>query len=330
MTPAADVVTVADFEAGVGPRFEVLTLLFLGAWMQHTGASRAWPLHLACIGDPPSSVRRLADQAGASVTMHPPLLFNALRTSNKLRGFDVRPTTDRLLLLDTDVLVLGDLTPLVASVGRGIGVGVASINYLAEPAWRQVFAAAGVPYPGPVGTCWCADRTIADRRGLDDSARALCLRTPPFFNGGAVLAPMALGALWREHLGRVVQHFRAHAAPWPAGRVPNDEHGLATSVEQMRRAGIPVVTIPPKYHARPLLLRAGVVGWAEIAVFHYHIRLKSFVGTVGELERFLLDQGSQPGRVGADDGEVFAPFYDRLRGIYEQHVRRALSAASPP
>lgn len=291
MIGGADVVVVADFEGASAPRFELHCLLFLAAWMAHRGDSRDWPLHLACVGEPPRSVRLLADRVGASITVHPPLVFNALRTSNKLRAFDVRPQTPLLLMLDADVLVLDDLSPLVALAGDGVGVSMATVNHLSEHTWQQIYQAAGVPYPGPTGTCWCADPALASLRGLTEEQVARCRRMPPFFNSGVVVAPWALdlGTRWRSHLERIVAHFDASPDLWTEpGRLPDDEHALATAVERMRREGARVVAVPWRYHARPLLFRAGAVRRQDVALFHYHNALKPYARSVPEVERFLF------------------------------------------
>ncbi len=285
-----DVVTVADFDGPAAARFELRSLLFLDAWLRHVGASRAWPLHLVCIGDPPGPVRDLAAAAGASLTVHQPLLCSARRNTNKLRAFDIRPRTDRLLLLDVDVLILRDLSPLAALVGPGIGVGAATINYIPETTWRGIYAATGVPYPGPTGTCWCADRRLAAHRGLSEEQLALCLRMPPFFNSGVALVPWALdlGTRWWGHHRRIVEFLQGRSVPWLDGeRVIDDEPALATAVEQLRQEGAVVATIPWAFHARPLLLRAGEIRWSEIALFHYHNALNPHAQTVGELEGLL-------------------------------------------
>ena len=70
---ALDVVVVPDF-AGSGRRiFEACTLLFLGSWLEHRGASRDWPLHMVCIGDPPAGVAALAERCGAQLSIRPEL-----------------------------------------------------------------------------------------------------------------------------------------------------------------------------------------------------------------------------------------------------------------
>jgi hypothetical protein len=326
-----DVVAVADFEGPQTSRFELCTLLFLAAWMEHRGDSRAWPLHLACIGAPPASVRQLASRAGALVSVHEPLLYTTRRTTNKLRGFEVRPQADRLLLLDVDILVLGDLAPLASLVGRGIGVGIASINYLDERAWRQIYAAADVPYPGPTGTCWCADPVVADARRLDAHARSLCLRMPPFFNSGVVMASWATGieARWRDHMARITQRFSDTLPGGPvAGHAVDEELALATAVEAVRREGLSVTAIPAPYHARPLLLRAGVIRWDEVAVFHYHYQnmLGPLARTVTDL-RAVVAGGHSP-RALPHHLRGFPDFYEVIRRLAETHLHGTSLSAS--
>jgi hypothetical protein len=293
---AVDVVTVADFEGRAAARFELRTLLFLGAWIQHQGSSRTWPLHLVCIGEPPRSVQRLAKRAGASVSVHGPLVFNPRRNSNKLRAFDIAPTTDRLLLLDTDVVVLRDLSPLAALVGCGIGVGVATLNYLPEETWKALYETTGVPYPGATGTAWCADEHLASRRGLTSDQAALSSCMPPFFNSGVILAPWHadLGARWSRHHEQIVQFLQEHPTDWPGEQVISDEPALATAVEHLRLQGTPAVMIPWIYHTRPLLLRAGAVRWEDVAIFHYHNSLNPYAQTLGDLRQLLYGSRVRP------------------------------------
>ncbi|MDQ7841250.1 MAG: hypothetical protein RDU83_09520 [bacterium] len=327
MTGGADVVVVADFEGASSPRFELHCFLFLAAWMTHHGASRAWPLHLACVGEPPQSVRRTADRVGAEVTVHRPLVINTKRTSNKLRGFEVIPRTSRLLLLDADTLVLKDLAPLADLVGDGIGVGVATVNHFPETTWRQIYQATGVAHPGPTGTCWCVEEALAAHRGLSPAQAAMCRRMPPYFHSGVVMVPwrLGLGARWRRHLEQIAPLF---AGPEPLeswGRAGvGDEHALATTVEGLRQEGATVVPIPWAFHTRPLLLRTGVQPWTDVVVFHYHRALKPYAGSVRDLSS--LFRRARAGRaagnpIPARDLAAFGEFYTFLEELLQGTLR---------
>jgi hypothetical protein len=287
---AADVITVPDFSGPAVPGFELRALLFLGAWIRHHGASRSWPLHLACIGEPPASVRRLAGMAGASVTVHPPMPAPFPETANKLRGLEIAPSSDRFLLLDTDTVVLKDLAPMARAVGDGIGVGPATFNHLPEPLWRRIYELVGVPYPGPTGTCWHAQWDLSAHRPISPPALEQCLRMPPYYNSGVVMAPWSLhlGRLWKEHIERIVRGL--DSAPVPAGTKwvrHSDQHGLATATEALRREGARVVTLPLPYQARPPLLHAGVLQWPEVALFHYVKVFRPYGETVAGVRDLL-------------------------------------------
>src|SRR4051812_1748261 len=111
--PQVDVVIVPDFRGNSARIFEIRTLLFLGSWLEHTGGSRDWPVHVACIGKPPDSVVELARRCGARITQHDNLSTPRSRTLNKLRGLEITPRTEHLFLLDVDIIIQNDLSPLL-------------------------------------------------------------------------------------------------------------------------------------------------------------------------------------------------------------------------
>jgi hypothetical protein len=300
---SVDVITVPDFAGPAASRFAFRTGLFLSAWLRHEGASRRWPLHLACIGEPPAAVRHLARQAGAAITVHAPVDPDWPRACNKIRAFEVAPAARRFLLLDTDVLVLHDLAPLASSVGDRIGVGPATFNPLPEDAWRRLFDLAGVPYPGPVGTCWAAQWDLRSATGLRGWVPGHGLRMPPYYNSGVVLGSWrhGLGVLWGEHLRRILG--TAGVRLWEADvrrRRFACQYALATATAALARAGVAVEALPLAYQVRPPLLEAGLVRWGTVALFHY-------TGAFGALD---------------EAGEVVAGM---LYGRRLRHLRRGLA-----
>ncbi|MDQ7857886.1 MAG: hypothetical protein QN174_04195 [Armatimonadota bacterium] len=335
-----DVIIVPDFSAGAVERFEVRTLLFLGSWLRHGGASRAWPLHVACIGAPPASVRRLAERAGASVTAHAPMPEAMPRTANKLRGLEVRPRADRFLLLDADVLVLADLTPLADAVGDAVGAGPATFNHVPVAQWRRMYDAVGVPYPGPAGACWHTRWDLSAHERLTPAQREQCRQAPPYHNGGVVMAPWSSGlaVVWRRHLLRLLETFAADPlaadAKW---RRHGDQHALATAIEALRRQGAPVTTLPLAFQARPPVLVAGVVRWHEVALFHYVKVLRPYDESVagvrallyGRLAQRLRRRRASVGGLRAALSPVlwrvprrhrcgFGPFFEEVHGVFDQ------------
>jgi hypothetical protein len=334
---------VADFEGRRAGKFALLVQVFLAAWMEHTGASRTWPVHVAAIGDLPRPVTRMARAAGAQVVRCAPLVINTKRTSNKLRGLEVDHQTEHIVLLDADTLVLRDLTPLLAITREAIGVSSSTANHFPEPTWRRVFDAVGVSYPGATGTCWCQDPRIASARGLDAERRALVSVSPPYFNSGVVVAPVAAGLAprWRDHLARIAPLFSGSSPlPYWGQAGLGDEHALATALESLRREGVGVVEIPKTFHARPVLLRAGVHTWRELAILHYPALLKPYVSSVEELgtllygrvwralrERLAAGVGLRAirspvyRRVLARDVDMAEEFYRYIHHLYRVHLR---------
>jgi hypothetical protein len=272
--PAVDVVTVPDFTGPAAPRFELRTLLFLGSWLSHQGASRAWTVHLACVGDPPVSVRRMAAFAGAEITRHAPVDPRWPRSCNKLRAFEIARGSPMFLLLDTDTLVLRDLAPLLGAVGDRTALGPATFNPVPEHMWRRIFELADAPYPGPAGSI------------------------PPYYNSGVVMGAWAhdLGARWTRHLDRLLS--AADDAFWnqvPRSRRFADQYALATAAAALVASGGTVIHLPPQYHVRPPLLDAGAVSWRETALLHYPRMLVPYGETVETVAAWLY--GARYGRV---------------------------------
>lgn len=340
-----DVITVPDFSSEAASRFELRTLLFLGSWMEHRGGSRSWPLHLACIGEPPASVRRLAARAGAVVTVHEPFDRSYPAPCNKLRAFDLPPTSDRFLLLDTDVLVLRDLEPLASAVGDGIGVGPATGNPISEILWHRVFEAIGVPYPRAAGTCWHAMWDLSAHRRITTAYREQCLSMPPYFNSGVVLAPWrcGLGPVWMDHTRRLMAAVEDLALSSEDQGVVRflDQVSLATATAALALSGVQVVTPPLAYQARPPLLVSGVLPWNEVALFHYIKTLSHHGETVKGVGELLYGRRLHAARrrlagwfglwvvrspvfrlVDPRRVQTYGGFFDHIHRIFRDHIAR--------
>ncbi len=342
MPPAVDVITVPDFAGPAAARFELRTLLFLGSWMRHRGTSRSWPLHLACIGAPPASVRRLAELAGVSITVHDPMPAPFPGTSNKLRGLEITPTAERFLLLDTDTVVLNDLEPMEGAVGDGIGVGPATANHVGEDDWRRIYTCVGAPFPGPTGTCWRAQWDLSPYRPASPELMARCLRMPPYYNSGVVMAPwrIDLRSVWRRHLDLILSGSADELARRdPISIRRTDQFSLATAIETLRLSGARVETLPLAYQVRPPLLLSGVLTWADVALFHYVNMFRDYGESVTEVRGLLYGDRLQAirRRLAGTAGlrAVRSPVFrrvqpDRLRayGSFFEHVHRIFDACA--
>lgn len=262
MTPAFDVVVVPDFTGPVARRFEIMTLLFLASWLEFAGRSRALPLHIACIGEAPESVRVLADRCGAEITTHAPLLFGAF--ANKLRGFEVNQKTDHVLLLDVDMLIFSEIGDLSARVGHDC-IAAAATNGpcpVARDRWVEIHDALDLAYPeGQViplnhelDTFQCAP--YRDRQDF-----------PPYYNGGVVYAPWAsgLGDVWLDHMNRMIQS--SPDIKLSRNNVSN-QPSLATAFRQLELQGFGIRLLPDEYNVRWQHIAAGTVTSHETRLLH--------------------------------------------------------------
>jgi len=266
---AFDVVIVPDFSGTARVTFEARTLYFLASWLEYAGASRRWPLHLACIGEPPSAVRRLAERASAIISVHPRAALGVY--ANKLRGFEIAPRTPRILLLDVDILVLSDLSELAAIIpDDAISAGPSHSAIMAPEMWSELYARLGLTPP--------RDRIPDFHHTLDMAVDPSLF---PSFNSGVVAAPHGspLVQLWQDHLAvlqaipdsaqRIGQFREGLSAqnPPPALSI-TDEPPFATAIHLLRERGQPFVPLPDRYNGRWRHLYRRSPSLDQLAVFH--------------------------------------------------------------
>jgi hypothetical protein len=257
LTNGFDIVVVPDFaaDAGSGGRhestFEARTLLFLAAWTEHGGAARDFPLHLACIGRPPPSVRRLAERCGADISVHQPLVAGVVGYANKLRGLEIEGRTQRLLLLDADTLVLGDLGPLAELVEfDSISVPPAGLPRVPERHWQPIYAAVGqVPPPGRMAS---QEAELGLMRFAGKGLHAMAHMYPQY-DSGILLIPWSwapeLRVTWERHMAAIAQVYaQSRDAEWASLRL-TDTAGLATAIEHLKSHGLSYAKMPDAYRA---------------------------------------------------------------------------------
>lgn len=357
MTRPLDLATVPDFLGTKSHIQEGQTLFFLASWIDNAGQGRRFPLHLACIGEPPSSVRYLAEQAGAQVTVHAPVSLRAgHHVGNKLRGFEVAAQTDRLFLVDVDTLVLSDLGPL-AELTDCLAAAPDDCPRVSEALWRTIYPALGLPWPQERTACIAAELGLPRFPG-----RLQGFRVPrrelgqmlPYHNGGAVLAPWACGLrqLWEENYHRIAALFDERQGP--LGNIhTSDQASLAVSIEMLKARGWGFRRLPDRFNVRWRHLFAGAVPVDEIAVLHatrflhalppgpltlenlraaaryyFEIKLRRRFSRLlaGELLRVNLIGGLW--RYG-EGRQVCRQLHRRVEQLCDRYVRPALEASAP-
>ena len=297
-----DVVTVPDFSEGPAV-FEARALVFLATWLHSGGPSWGCPLHVACIDEPPPSVRRLAERCGASVTVHRPLgLRPDHHVGNKLRGLEIEPQTDRFLLLDVDIAILSDIARL-SDLGECIAAAPDDAPNVSVADWQTIHRAFDLPLSAPIRPLVCEldlprfpPRTMGFEAGDEQIEWML-----PYFNGGVVFAPWACGLreLWAQNITRIAGLFAENGAPrrWLHH---SDQAALAMSIAMLELDGLPFRRLPDAFNARWQHLYAGVPAENEIAVMHC-------------CWNFLSSIGAGPVTAAALDESVHAFFHSKLR-----------------
>ena len=267
-----DVIIVPDFLGSRAHVQEGQAILFLSSWLRQYGDEARLPLHLACIGDPPATVRRLADQARARISRHAPIGIQAgHHVGNKLRGLEVPIETDRRLLLDVDTLIFND----ISSLGHWrpcLAAAPDDCPKVADAQWRRIYQGLQLGLPRDRSRC------LADELGLPDfPGRWLGYKVPrrerheslPYYNSGAVLVPADcdLRSLWEENIRRIAALF-----PRQDGGLKwihqSDQAGLAVSLWQLRQQGRRFRRLPDSLNCRWRNLYAESPSLHEIGVLH--------------------------------------------------------------
>lgn len=258
-----DVVIVPDFSGRARATFEARTLYFLASWLEFAGTSRDFPLHLACIGEPPESVRALAAKARARISQHASMGDRLGVFANKLRGFEAPLETDHLFLLDVDVFILDDLAPLARLVpDDAIAATHSHSAIILGDMWEELYSEVGLTPP---------PKSMMDfHLTLEDGVPAQG-GIYPSYSSGAILAPRRsrLPQVWIEHL-HVLNRFRERWTPrlTPHNMLVGDEPALATAIRALQADGQDVVLMPDRFHGKWRHLYRRAPRLREFALFH--------------------------------------------------------------
>ncbi len=281
-----DIVTVADFTDSTRPGhvmslggtgFAARTLLLLGSWMENGGASRNWPFHLVCIGEPPACVRELAARCNAQVSVvdrwHNPETTRCPGL-NKMRGFEVKGKTDRIFLIDVDTIVYNDLSPL-AELPRCVSASQTASNILPEDAWKRMceglgrpmtkrrlmslHAQIGLPGDGPTPPDF-----VKQLGPLYEPA-------PPMYSSGALLAPWdcKFGDLWDKNITGIAASC-ANEEPrerW-AYYLSSDQGGFALAIDELRDRGEMFRLLPVGINTLAWHMFRGETTYEELRLYH--------------------------------------------------------------
>jgi hypothetical protein len=267
--------------------FEARTLLFLAAFAEFGGDARHYPLHLVCIGEPPHSVRRLAEQAGAMVEIVAPSPTGPHGMANKMRGLEVARTHTHCLLLDADVLILGDPSGLSA-LAPGLAAAPAILPRLPKRYWRKIYAGLQLELPAArIASAAGAVRRAPLRvpRFAEQNAEAAAML--PYYNGGILYWPgdCQLARLWPELVGKIRQLFDPADPLWESiGE--SDQAGLAVALQILQGQGVPFWQMSPDYHGFWLHLYRQSVPSGQIKLFHAFDIFRG-IGSVAEMQVFI-------------------------------------------
>lgn len=278
---AFDVITVPDFSGSGRAVFEARTLVFLASWMEYAGAARHFPLHLACIGEPPASVRMLAGLCGARLTVHDPLVLRrGHHVGNKLRGLEIEHETENHLLLDVDIAILSDISSACNLAGCLAASPDDAPNVTIQD-WEVIYSSLNLPMPTRIKPMVhelgmpSFPRRMMGFESEDNQTRSMY----PYYNGGVVFAPWAadLRSTWEQSILGIAALFDESkgARRWIH---QSDQAGLAIAIALLQKKGWAWQRLPDRFNTRWQHLYAGYPEPSSIAVMHC---CWSFLNSIG-------------------------------------------------
>jgi hypothetical protein len=282
--PAATLtaVIVPDF---AGPRplvFEARTLFFLASWAEMFGTRGGTHIraHVCFVGEPPASVVQLAARIRVGWSVHEPFLPDYGGFANKLRGLEAPVQSDRLLLLDADVLILGALD-FLAAMDADLAAAPAGKPHVPEDQWRLIYAALGLAVP--------AERVVSSYGEFGVPLEREMLRYPqqeqdarsmlPYYNSGSLLVRRECGLreIWADYLRRIPAIFQSRGLPVADAVTGGDQVALAVAIQALRGQGASFELLPHAFNTRLVHFRGGArVG--DTAILH----APGFAGAVRE------------------------------------------------
>ncbi len=251
--------------------------------------------------------------------------------ANKLRGLEGTEPGVRRLLLDADVLILGDFGHL-AGIDADFAAATAGKPQVPQALWERLYAGLGMPLP--------VERiaSLRSRLGLGlqnvsyqyEGQQAEAEAMLPYYNSGVLVVrgDNGLRDRWEDHLRRILQLATADPEMTPLhALIYGDQVGLATALQSLRAEGRTFSFLPDVCHVRLAHLRAGAVRWREIQMFHatgflWGLRARADLPVLLEQSAARWSQAIMEGTrrkatVAEDVGEP-ARF---MRGLWERWVR---------
>lgn len=268
-----DVVIVPDFSGPQAGIFEQRTLLFLASWIVNAGNAVNFPLHVACIGEPPSTVKKLAEICNASVTVHEPLKISNSAYCNKLRGLEVTGKTEKVLLLDADIVVLADPSGL-SDMNDCIAASPASWCRIPEEYWHKICQSLEIlQSPSLVPTI--SQRFVITRpRTSAFPVKDFQTSIISYFNSGVIMVPWKYGLrdFWERNITRISGIFNETDIYWQEIKHFIDQIGLSTVISFYQKKECCFFQLPDAYNSQPLYLFAGALRAQDIKLFHaFHL-----------------------------------------------------------
>jgi len=256
--------TVYDARPGA-PALRHLCLAVMNAatWAVYVKPSGI-PLELKIVGKPSEGLVEHLQALGVSIASEqaPHELYKASPTYNKLLSLPDTEPESRILIVDNDTALLGDLGALADYSADTAYLSVADKVRISKELWQELVSQLNIPVIQEDWIAWF-DRFESTKNGKQPRVNRNL-----YFNSGVLLLPRGSGAvrvgrLWNEYSRKLSEYCnqRDYAQRQTLG---SDQASLSMAIADYRQVG----HLPLAYHYRPPHFWYGDLEGDHISVFH--------------------------------------------------------------
>ncbi len=269
------------------------------------------PLMITAVSPRRTVLLRRLEEFGATIieAPEPHALFEYSGTYNKLLALRGQDAGESALLLDNDIVLLGDLSAVEHDLCEYTMAGYADRELADAKTREEIASALGLSMLDGQWMPW------RDRYENQAAGKPPVNASKLYFNSGVVSSPAAadLHNVWDRHSRLICKHFGAqHADQRQRHAFGSDQLSFATAVTEINRFKL----LPEAYNYRAFNFMRGDLKAAEIRIVH-QVGISRYMKMLENDERMSLSRTVQA---------YYDRFmHDRVRGDNLDHKQERLA-----